>query len=245
AGSRLMLSITDMAASPGKGWGPYTFRCGKARGPGQSTPGPGSKSEYPGPGAGAGGAARGGSGGGGVGRVPELAAQDLADVGLGQLGAELDHLGLLVAGEVVPAVLLHRLGGEVRILAHDHRLDRLAEALVRDADGGDLEHAGHGGDHVLDLVRVHIEARDQDHVLLAVDDVEETLLVHLRHVAGVQPAFGVDDPGGLFRPVPVAAHRLRAADAQLADLADRQLPAFLVLDAGLGGGNGQADRAVV
>jgi hypothetical protein len=32
--------------------------------------------------------------------VAQLAAQDLAHRGLGQLGAELDHLGLLVAGQV-------------------------------------------------------------------------------------------------------------------------------------------------
>src|SRR5690606_31859071 len=183
--------------------------------------------------------------GGRHGRVAQLAPEDLADVGLRQLGAELHHLGLLVAGEVDPAVALDRLGGQVRVLAHDHHLDRLARAFVRYPDGGDLEHAGHGGDHVLDLVRVYVEARDQDHVLLAVDDVEEALLVHLGHVAGVQPASRIDDLGGLLGAVPVAGHDLRAADTQLADLADRQSAAFLVLDTGVGGGDGQADRAVV
>jgi hypothetical protein len=61
------------------------------------------------------------------------------------------------------------------------------------ADRADFQHARQHRDHVLDLVRIHVEAGHQDHVLLAIDDVEETLLVHLRHVAGVQPALGVDD----------------------------------------------------
>src|SRR6478609_10704250 len=58
--------------------------------------------------------------GSGLGRrgVAQLAAQDLADVGLGQLGAELDVLGLLVAGEVLARVRLDLLAGKVRFLAH-------------------------------------------------------------------------------------------------------------------------------
>ena len=182
-----------------------------------------------------------------LGSVAQLAAQDLADVGLRQFGAELDvACGMLVAGEVVAAVRLDLFGGERRVLLHDHDLDRFAGLVVRHADRGHFEHARHHRDHVLDLVRVHVEARHQDHVLLAVDDVEETLLVHLRHVAGVQPAVGVDDLGGLLRALPVALHHLRALDAQLADFAHAaaSLPSSSLTQA-VGGRDRQADGAVV
>src|SRR5690606_29418605 len=91
--------------------------------------------------------ARRGSGGG---FVAQLAAQDLADVGLGQLVAELHHVRPLVAGELLARVGLDLLGGEVGVLAHDHDLDHLAGLLVGHADGGDLEDPGHAGEHVLD-----------------------------------------------------------------------------------------------
>ena len=46
--------------------------------------------------------------------------------------------------------------------------------------------------HPLDLGRVDVEAGGQDHVGLAVDDGEVSVLVHGRDVAGVQPAVGFD-----------------------------------------------------
>src|SRR4029453_10473982 len=47
--------------------------------------------------------------------VAQFAAQDLADIGLGQVGPELDLLGDLVGGELCAAVLDDFLGGEVRV----------------------------------------------------------------------------------------------------------------------------------
>src|SRR5215218_2654088 len=43
--------------------------------------------------------------GGGLLLVPQFAAQDLADIGLGQFGPELDLLGDLVGGELCAAIL--------------------------------------------------------------------------------------------------------------------------------------------
>jgi hypothetical protein len=51
-----------------------------------------------------------------------------------------------------------------------------------------LLHVRSGGDALLDLVGIHVEAAHQDHVLLAVHDPEVAVLVHLGDVAGVQPA---------------------------------------------------------
>ena len=54
--------------------------------------------------------------------VAQFAAQDLADIGLGQVGPELDLLGHLVGGELRAAVLDDFLGGEVRVLLDDEGL---------------------------------------------------------------------------------------------------------------------------
>src|SRR5256885_283757 len=48
--------------------------------------------------------------------VAQLPAQDLAHRGLGQLGAELDHAGPLVARKVVVAEVAHGLFGEAVVL---------------------------------------------------------------------------------------------------------------------------------
>ena len=58
----------------------------------------------------------------------------------------------------------------VWVLAHDDDLDRLAALGVGDADRADLQHPRMGHHHVLDLVRIDVEAGDDDHVLLPVHD---------------------------------------------------------------------------
>src|SRR5439155_25765494 len=93
-------------------------------------------------------------------------------------------------------------------------------------------------------VRVYVESGDQDHVLLAVLDVDEPARVHVADVAGAQPPPGEHHLGGLVGAIPVAARHLRAADADLADLPELEVPAVVVLDRDLGGWDRQADRAV-
>src|SRR5688572_994861 len=175
--------------------------------------------------------------------LAQRAAQDLADVGLRQLGAELDVLRPLVAGELLLAVLEHVLLGELRVLLHHEHLRHLARVLVGHADRGALEHAGVHGQHLLDLVRVHVEARDQDHVLLAVDDADEALLVHDADVAGVQEAVLAEHLRRLLGSLPVAGHHLRPADADLAGLAVRHVAVVVVTQHHLGRGHRHADRA--
>src|SRR4051795_4453548 len=98
--------------------------------------------------------------------VAQFAAQDLADIGLGQVGPELDLLGDLVGGQLRAAVLDDFLSREVRVLLDDEGFHRLARFRVLHADHGALQHAGMARDHFLDLVGIDVEARDQDHVLL-------------------------------------------------------------------------------
>src|SRR5579883_3673629 len=95
----------------------------------------------------------------------QFLAQDLADVALGQRVAKLDGPRPLVTGQVVAAVSADRVLGQLRIAPYHEQLDDLAGVLVRHADRGGLEHAGHLADHVLDLVGEDLEARDDDHVL--------------------------------------------------------------------------------
>src|ERR1700735_5777073 len=88
--------------------------------------------------------------------------------------------------------------------------------------GGHFPHARTLRDQVRDLVRIHLEARDDDHVLLAILDEYEAALIEAPDIPGTQPAFRQHDLVGLLGPLPVAAHHLRAAQADLPDRADRQ-----------------------
>jgi len=75
-------------------------------------------------------------------------------------------------------------------------------------------------ERVLDLDAVDVLGTAVDHVLLAVDQPDEALVVDPGQVAAVQPAV---DEGlrGLLGLAPVAGDHLRAADQQIADPADR------------------------
>src|SRR5918911_1826104 len=70
--------------------------------------------------------------------------------------------------------------------------DGLAAALV-----GHAHHPGRGDlwmgvDHLLDLTGEDVEALDQDHILLAVGDEEEAVLVQMADIAGVDEAVAQD-----------------------------------------------------
>src|SRR5258705_12240233 len=84
--------------------------------------------------------------------IAQFAAQDFSDVGLRQVGPELDLLWHLVVGQLRAAELDDVFGCDAGILLDDKRLDGLARPRVRDADYGALQHAGMTRDHFLDLV---------------------------------------------------------------------------------------------
>ena len=98
----------------------------------------------------------------------------------------------------------------------------LAEALVGDADHGHVLDGGVSREEVLDLDGVDVLAAHDDDVLLAVDQPDETVIVHARHVAGEEPTIVQGLLGGLGIVV-VAAHDAGALDPQLAGLALRHL----------------------
>ena len=158
-----------------------------------------------------------------LGPVLQFAAQDLADRRARQRLAELDMTRRLVAGEMLAAVGDDLGVGDGGVLAHDHDLDRLAGLGVRHAERADLMHARVGHHHVLDLVRIDVEAGDENHVLLPVDDEEIAALVDPGDVAGLQVAVRGHHMGRLVRLHPVAGHHLRSLDAKLARLSHRRV----------------------
>src|SRR5689334_8923970 len=115
--------------------------------------------------------------------LAQFAAKNLADVRFWQLGAKLDVARAFVAGEVRAAVRHQRLRGEPAVPGDDIELHGLARLAVRHADGCALEHALVHRDDALHLVRIHVEARDEDHVLLAIDDPDVTARIHRADVA--------------------------------------------------------------
>ena len=83
------------------------------------------------------------------------------------------------------------------------------------------------GEHVLDVARVDVEPAADDEVLLAVDDAEVPVAVDRADVAGGEPpVVDVRCRRPLrWRPSPVAAHDVRAADEDLAVVGEADLDA--------------------
>src|SRR5690606_10312761 len=94
--------------------------------------------------------------------------------------------------------------------------------------------AGVAHDRVLHVIGIDVEPGDQNHVLLAVDQLEEAVLVDHTDVAGLQPAVRGQHFRGVLGTLPVAEHDLWAADPQLTGLAGGQLVAVVINDLHLG-----------
>ena len=103
----------------------------------------------------------------------------------------------------------------------DERLGRLAAVVVRDPDDDALVDGGVLVDRLLDRLRIDVVAARDDHVLVALDDVEIAVLVHGADVAGHEEA--VDEGGRrVLRALPVAGEHVRPLDPDLPRLAGRQ-----------------------
>ena len=99
---------------------------------------------------------------------------------------------------------------------------------------------------LLDLPRIDIEAADDRHVLLAVEDEQVAVLVDRADVPGVQPAVP-ERRRGFLGPVAVAAHDLRPARADFAGLVRPERPraGLGIDDLHLGQRHRHADRALL
>src|SRR6188768_871648 len=126
----------------------------------------------------------------------------------------LDHLGLAVLEELF-------FGQRYAGIEDDERDEHLAQARIPLADGRGLADLRVLEQHLVDLARVHVEAADDDHVLLAVDEEDETLFVDVADVARVHPAVAIR-ARRLLGLIAITRTHLRAAHAQLAALTKRQ-----------------------
>src|SRR3546814_14542951 len=91
---------------------------------------------------------------------------------------------------------------------------RLAPFCVLDAEHGAIGDRRMAAQRVLDIDGIDIEPAGYDHVLQPVLDEEETALVEVADVAGMQQA--IDDRlGGLVRLLPVSSHQKDAASTHL------------------------------
>src|SRR5690606_38955249 len=131
--------------------------------------------------------------------------------------------------------------GQRLVLADDKDLGDLAGMFVRHADDGSLQHSWMGGDDILDLVRVDVEARDQDHILLAIDNADKAALIHLSHVAGLEIAVRREAVGCFLRLLPIALHDLRSSYAEFANCADPEALAIFIADDHIRGWDRDAD----
>ncbi len=163
----------------------------------------------------------------------------------GRLLRNSDHARTLVAGQPLLAVR-HDIGlGRALIAAHDKELHRLARVLVLHADRGDFEHAQQHRDHIFDSVRVHVEVRHENRVLLAIDDLHIAARIEHADIARTEKTVRRHDLSGFVGAVPVTHHHLRPANADLAGLAERDFVVVVIADGDFGRGQRQADRAGV
>src|SRR5262249_12921229 len=104
---------------------------------------------------------------------------------------ERDRARALVAGHLVATPVENVLLGRVCALVQpDAGVHGLAPFLVGNADHRDVLHARVAAENVLDLARVDILSAADDHVALAVDEMNEALLVAPRQVADAAIAVG-------------------------------------------------------
>src|SRR5262245_16322598 len=82
--------------------------------------------------------------------------------------------------------------------------------------------------HVFNFIWKHVEARDENHVLLAVDDLYLAGRIHHADVARFEVAVRCHHLCRLVGTLPIARHHLRAARTNLAWLTEGYLSAFIV-----------------
>lgn len=96
--------------------------------------------------------------------------------------------------------------------------------------------------HVFHFIRIDVEARHENHVLLAVHDAHMPIGIHLRDVARAEPAIG-DGARAVLRRIQVTGGHLGPLHEQLAAFADAQVVAVCIDDPHLAAGHGQAHGA--
>ena len=102
-------------------------------------------------------------------------------------------------------------------------------------------YAVHCTDHILDLARIDVEATGDDHVLLAINQMQIAVLVEPADVPGVQPTIA-EHLGGFLRPLPISFHHKCPANADFARLPIARGSALVVEQRQIQRGKGNAHR---
>lgn len=113
-------------------------------------------------------------------------------------------------------------------LQDDERGHRLRPVLVRNADDGGLGDSGMLVEDVFDIARPHLVPADHDEVLLAIDQVDPTLIVDESDGPRAQPV-RPESVRGFVGPIPIPRAHLRRVDNDLAAHTGRRAtPATIV-----------------
>src|SRR5262244_954428 len=162
-------------------------------------------------------------------KIPQRAMKYFTDGGFRQIRQEPNLARHLVPGQVRLTMRDQVFGSRLRLGTQSHIChDSLASIFVADSNDSGLSHRRVHVQDLFNLARIDVEPRDQDHVLLPLDDVEVPILVHPRDVARVKPGPAPvmvlpERPRRFLRLLPVTAHYLGTSDDQLARLADRHV----------------------
>src|SRR5262249_36055524 len=155
-------------------------------------------------------------------QLPQHPTQNLSRRGPRNRVNHFEVANLLVAGHALSDEARQRIEINRSTLSrHEEGLRRLARIRMRHAGAGASSNVGVLEQHGFEFSRRDAEALVLDHFLLALDDVDVSLVVHPADVARVKPAVA-QGPGGFFRRVPISPHDLRAAHDDLTDLARTQ-----------------------
>jgi hypothetical protein len=178
--------------------------------------------------------------------VAQFLARQFADRCSGEFVAEFQRRGQFVTSKAVlqkrdELFQRERLGAR---LERDEGLGGLSAVFVRNAEHDAFAHGRVFVDRLFDHLRIDIEAAGNDHVLLAVDDVEVPVWRHVSDIAGEEEAIG-ERHRVFFRLVPVTRGHVLATYPQFTDFADRQDPVRVVEvnDLQLDAGQRHADRS--
>src|ERR1700679_2296205 len=180
---------------------------------------------------------------------PERLAQgpfeNLAGSGQRQrIFADIDAARAFVASDQRLAEFDQLAGRHLRTASgYDHGVNRLTPAFVGDTDDGALGYGRVLGEGVFDLDRIDVLAAGDDHVFDPIDDIDESVLIHVAAVAGMHPA--VDHgAGGLFGALPITHHDIVATHDDFTDRAMGYRLVVRVDDANLATQRGAASASV-
>ena len=125
----------------------------------------------------------------------------------------------LVCGHFLPAMGYDLRVSDVSARFLDHEdLHRFAGFFVRHTDTGTFRNAINSGDDRFNFVREDVEARDDNHILFAVHDAQETLFVEDADIACSKEAVSGECFFVCVRLVPVALRHLGASNADFSTL---------------------------